>query len=165
MHQGQHCGRGRGTTTATHEFIAALETAKELKTEIFISSWDIKRAFDSVHRDLLLKSWQRVGVPAPLAQYLIAMDEPTMMVVRTPLATLVHHLLGTDGLRQHNLAFAAGRGAAQGGVDSTTVFAAFIDILLCSLSDVIGGEFYISDVDGQLYSTPPLSYVDDLLSI
>jgi hypothetical protein len=164
-HQGQHCGRGKGTTTAVHEFIAAVETAKELKTELFVTSWDIKRAFDSVDRRLLVFSWTRLGVPEELARYLVEMDTPTVMVVKTPLTTLVHHHQGRDGLQRHGLSFEAGRGTAQGGVDSTAVYSAFTDILLCALSAVTGGEFYFSDIDGQLHATPPLSYVDDLLSL
>jgi hypothetical protein len=70
MNPGQHCGVGKGTETGVLEFAATLETAKELKTEVFISSWDLKRAFDSVDRRLLIFSWERLGVPSQLAQFL-----------------------------------------------------------------------------------------------
>ena len=39
FHQGQHSGKGKGTESAVLEFAAGLETAKELKTDIYISSW------------------------------------------------------------------------------------------------------------------------------
>ena len=66
---GQHCGIGKGTETGVLEFAATLETAKELKSEVFISSWDLKRAFDSVDRRLLVFAWERLGVPSSLAHY------------------------------------------------------------------------------------------------
>ena len=146
------------------EFAATLETAKELKAEVFISSWDLKRAFDSVDRRLLVFSWERLGVPTQLAQYLVDMDKNSKMVVRTPFATVLHQLLGTEGLIEKGATFTPGRGTAQGGVDSTAVYSAFTDILLCALSSVTGGEFYISDVDGNLRGAIPISYVDDLIT-
>ena len=62
-----YSGKGKGTEIAVLEFAAGLETAKELKTDIYISSWDIKRAYDSVQRKFLLFSWIRIGVPRELA--------------------------------------------------------------------------------------------------
>lgn len=163
-HKGQHCGVGKGTETGVIEFAATLETAKELKTEVFISSWDLKRAFDSVDRRLLVFSWTRLGVPLELAQYLVDMDADSSIVVRSPLAALIYEKLGKEGLKKHNADFTPGRGTAQGGVDSTAVYSAFTDILLCALSAVTGGEFYISDVDGNLRGAIPVSYVDDLIT-
>ena len=133
MHPGQHCGIGRGTETGVLEFAATLETAKELRTEVFISSWDLRRAFDSVDRRLLVFSWERLGVPSQLAQYLVDMDKDSKMVVNTSFASVIHQLLGKKGLTDHNAAFSPGRGTAQGGVDSTAAYSAFTDILLCAL--------------------------------
>ena len=61
-YQGEHIinwptGKGKGTESAVLEFAITLETAKELNSEIYISSWDIRRAFDSVDRRLLLFTW------------------------------------------------------------------------------------------------------------
>ena len=142
MNMGQHCGIGKGTETGVLEFAATLETAKELKSEVFISSWDLNRAFDSVDRRLLVFAWERLGVPSSLAHYLVEMDEDSKMVVRTPFASLIQQMAGKEGLADKEAAFAPGRGTAQGGVDSTAAYSAFTDILLCALADVTGGEFY-----------------------
>ena len=50
LREGQHAGRGKGTDSAVLEFAAALETAKENRSQIYISSYDFKRAYDSVQR-------------------------------------------------------------------------------------------------------------------
>ena len=39
---------GRSMEEAVLEALNSLESAKELKTDLFVSSWDIKRAFDRV---------------------------------------------------------------------------------------------------------------------
>jgi hypothetical protein len=45
------------------QMIQALETDKEFKTQVDISSWDMKRAFDALPKPLLVFSWIRmVGV-------------------------------------------------------------------------------------------------------
>jgi len=49
LSQNQHAFRARhGTDTATIQLINALEEARECASDLYISSWDMKRAFDSV---------------------------------------------------------------------------------------------------------------------
>jgi hypothetical protein len=55
--------RGRGCESATIQVINALEDAEENSTEIHGSSWDIKRAFDTIRKPILQMSWERLGVP------------------------------------------------------------------------------------------------------
>ena len=38
-------------------------------------SWDISKAFDSVSKDMIRLAWERVGVPPPIIEWLIALDE------------------------------------------------------------------------------------------
>ena len=165
LHPGQHSGKGKGTDSAVLEFVATLETAKELKSQLFISSWDLRRAFDSVDRRLLLFSWVRIGVPFELAVHLVNMDMEAVMVVQTPLAMVVHNERGKEGLDDCNLSFHPERGTAQGGVDSSLIFAAFIDILLRAIELVSepAHMFYISDIDGNLQAATSIGYVDDLV--
>jgi hypothetical protein len=54
--------------------IQALETGKEFKTQVYISSWDMMRAFDALPKPLLVFSRIRMGVPADQAEHLVAMD-------------------------------------------------------------------------------------------
>ena len=70
---------GRGTDTALLQFINAREHADESGTQLYTSSWDIRRAFDSVSRGAMELSWCRLGVPKPVAHWLATMDtgEPT----------------------------------------------------------------------------------------
>ena len=61
--EGQHGFlKGRGTDTSVVQMIQALETGKEFKTQVYISSWDMKRAFDALPKPLLVFSWIRMGV-------------------------------------------------------------------------------------------------------
>jgi hypothetical protein len=66
--------KGRGTDTAVTSMINALETAREWKSNMYLSSWDMKRAFDSLPKPLLVFAWIRLGVPEVLAEYLVDMD-------------------------------------------------------------------------------------------
>jgi hypothetical protein len=52
LHPSQHgASRGAGTDTAAPILINALETAREWGSSVYISSWDVKRAFDSISRE------------------------------------------------------------------------------------------------------------------
>ena len=95
------------------------------------------------------------------------MDRDAVMVIQTPLAMVVHSALGTEGLTEHGLSFHPERGTAQGGVDSSLVYAAFLDILLCALdiANDPANNFYMSDIDGTLQPTDPIAYVDDLVCV
>jgi len=42
--------RGKGTHTAIPQLINAMESAKEYNTDIFISSWDMSKAFDNLSK-------------------------------------------------------------------------------------------------------------------
>ena len=75
LHASQHgSSRGAGTDTAAPIFIDALETAREWGSSIYISSWDVKRAFDSISREYQIACLVRVGIPSATAEYLINMD-------------------------------------------------------------------------------------------
>jgi len=54
----------------TLHVINAQEEAEESGTKLYESSWDIKRAFDSVPRKtVLFMSWERLGIPSDVANY------------------------------------------------------------------------------------------------
>ena len=165
MNPNQHGGKGKGTDSAVLEFLATLETAKELHSELFLSSWDLSRAFDCVARELLIFSFVRMGIPPGLAQYLVNIDADGLMVLQSPLALLILQSLGKPGLLQHDIPFHPERGTAQGGVDSALVFVLFIDILLCAIDIAMDNSdrFYLSDIDGNLLPSAPIGYIDDLI--
>ena len=94
--------------------IQALETGKEFKTQVYISSWDMKRAFDALPKPLLVFSWIRMGVPADseLAEYLVAMDWGGHSLVRSPLAMSTVVDEGFEKAIEDDLTFDAVRGTA-----------------------------------------------------
>ena len=65
---------GRGTDTALLQFLNAKEHAGETGTPLYTSSWDIRRAFDTVPREAMELSWTRLGVPARTARWIANMD-------------------------------------------------------------------------------------------
>ena len=53
------------------EFQAVQETAHETSTNVYSSSWDIRRAFNSMSETVIKMTWMRLGVPADMADYLV----------------------------------------------------------------------------------------------
>jgi exonuclease III len=75
LQENQHgCIKGKSTDTATMVMINAMETAKEFCTKLFMSSWDMKKAFDSVSKALCIYALVRLGVPEEMARYIVEMD-------------------------------------------------------------------------------------------
>jgi hypothetical protein len=141
----------------------ALEAAKEAKSPICMSSWDKKRAFDSVSKQVLVYSWIRLGIPVSLAQYIVAMDDGGHSVVRSPIAYATMRTEGRAGLRAKGMDFVAKRGAGQGDVPSPLNWVAFYDILLDALEEVKGDTFTQS-TRGTNSKAGESAYADDLLT-
>jgi hypothetical protein len=76
--------RGKGTQTAIPQFINAMETAREFATDLFMSSWDMSKAFDNLSREMILICLRRLHIPLELANYIISLDEEDIILVRTP---------------------------------------------------------------------------------
>ena len=152
---------GRGTATAIVELINALETAKETRSTLLLTSWDIKRAFDSVSQPLIQWSLQRLGVPPPLAAIIVALDASGGSVVRTPFAIAEHR----KGTPLADLSFSPERGIAQGDVSSSLIWVAVFDIILDALHLAEPGTFLTKDRNGNVKTTRDIAYADDLLSL
>ena len=76
---------GKGTHTAIPILINSMETARDFTTDMYLSSWDIKRAFDSLGLEFVLWALERMHVPKELAIYMVSIDKAGMTYVRTPL--------------------------------------------------------------------------------
>ncbi len=117
-----------GTDAASLNIINALEMLLEIAGRIGLSSFDFKRAFDSVSKMLARLALVRFGCPPALVEYLVNQDIGGLIMIRSP---LTQHLLEkltklaaqhgvsiTDSsLRDHPLfkfAFMAERRLAQG---------------------------------------------------
>ena len=75
---------GKGTHTAIPILVNCMETAKDFATDIYISSWDIKRAFDSLGPEYVIRALQRMHIPREIAEYLVKLDDGGKVYVRTP---------------------------------------------------------------------------------
>jgi hypothetical protein len=74
--QSQHAYlRGKGTHTVLPQLLNCLEGARDFKTSIYLSSWDMKKAFDSVGRKFLLWCLVRLRIPKELASYMIGLQK------------------------------------------------------------------------------------------
>jgi hypothetical protein len=75
----------------TLQVLNAQEEAEESGTEFHGSSWDIKRAFDTVPKSVLVMSWERLGVPSVVANYIVDMDRNCLTIPPTPHAQRYHN--------------------------------------------------------------------------
>jgi len=147
-------------------FINALETAREWASAIYISSWDVKRAFDSISREYQIAALVRVGIPPATAEYLINLDGGGEIAVRSPLnETNNLSAGGWDNIRDDGYLFQAGRGTGLGDPLSPLIFACCLDPLVCALADVQGGGFHVQDLEQMSSAVPDVAYVDDEISI
>ena len=78
--------KGRSMDLSVLSLMNVLETAKEWKSDIYLSSWDITKAFDRVPIQAQIWAYVRLGVPPQVAVYMVALDVDCRAVVRTPLA-------------------------------------------------------------------------------
>jgi hypothetical protein len=165
--------RRLGTDTALLVFINALEEAAENGTDIFASTWDITKAFDSATKELLKLAWIRLGVPLDIAVWLVDMDKVSHTVVRSPWARSVFANSSYSGFTantnqlQDPAFFHPMRGVAQGDVPSPLNWVAFFDILLRALEyrDPQFKDVMIRDSEGVLHSVSDVAYVDDLMTM
>lgn len=154
----------KGTDTAIFNMINSLESAKEYRTKIYLGCWDLRKAFDTVPKNTLVWSWIRLGIPLPLAVYLVKMDFGGYTAVRTPLTANVNNNLSYQGLKDQDLVFQTELGCGQGDVPSPTNWNAFFDILLTALSS-FGSEFSSMGIYGFSIPQEQVAYADDLNSL
>ena len=76
--------RGHGTDSALIVHINCMEHARLSQTPLFMSSWDIRRAFDSVSKEAMDASWRRLGVPPSTAHWTAHLDDDGPTAIRSP---------------------------------------------------------------------------------
>jgi hypothetical protein len=158
-----------GTCTATIQIIDLLEANRVSHSDLLVSSWDMKRAFDSVGKQVQVLSWNRLGVPLHLATYLANMDSGGCTVVRTPLAQCAWEKCGYKGFSTSETDpyrpefFDCDRGTGQGDVGSPTCWAGFMDILLTALGTIVDDLFCTNGLNECVAATEN-AFADDLLS-
>ena len=154
--------KGRSMDMSVISLLNVLETAREMKSDVFLSSWDITKAFDRVPIQAQVWAYIRLGVPVEVAEYMVAFDVDCVAVVRTPLACQAWQTGGYEGLRRHG--YSPGVGMAQGNVDSTDKWAAYFDPLLCALDMVDEGHFYFQGGGASASQAKDTAAADDLVS-
>ena len=153
----------RGTDSANLQVINTLETAFDEERTLYGSSWDIKKAFDSVGKWLIKLAWKRLGIPNALVDWLILLDLENHTVVRSGHAFSCWMKDGVKGLE--GLDFDAKMGCGQGDVSSPLTWVAVFDILLSVLEDDDKhGGFRLRKPTGEEYAAPDVCFADDLQS-
>ena len=164
LHPSQHGFRSRhGTDTALLGLQNMFEQSSISSSPLYLSSWDVKKAFDSLSKNVLRFSWIRLGVPIHVANLLVSLDEDGKTIVRTPYAQQIWSKTKYNGFSDFDY-FTALRGAGQGDVSSPFNWNAAYDILLCALSSVSDDQFFLLSPAGYLSPAPDIAYADDLLS-
>lgn len=158
----------KSTEGALLQFRNTMEEIEECKTDYFLSSWDIKRAFDRVPKNILTLSWTRLGIPPDVAEYMVGLDTHGTTVVRTPYTEHRFRKRGLATFDQHRRkrtpCFKAEVGTGQGDVSSPLNWIAFFDILLCAL-DMDKEDRPLLRAKGGLHRARDTGYADDLVSV
>ena len=123
-----------------------IEHSHQTSVPTIITFWDMRRAIDSIPRNLQRLAWQRLGVPPDVAEWFVSLDENGTAFVDTPyyghnrhLKTSQKILLNPDHFQDPTKAtltsplatgFAPQRGIGQGESASSLMWVAVYDILL-----------------------------------
>ena len=154
----------RGTDTAILQLQSIFEQSAENQSTLYLSSWDVKKAFDSLSKNTLRFGWTRLGVPEDIAKMLVSLDEQGHTIIRTPYSQKRWKKLRHKGFITLSEFFSGERGAGQGDVGSPLNWVAAYDILLCALSTVTTDNFYVKRSNNTLVPAIDIAYADDLIS-
>ena len=67
-----------------YNLLNSIEHAHRQNVPTLITFWDIRRAFDSIPRNLQRLAWHRLGVPEDVAEWFVSMDDQGTAFVVTP---------------------------------------------------------------------------------
>ena len=120
-----------------------MEAAREFCTDLYMSSWDMSKAFDNLSREMLLVCLLRLHIPREIAEYIISLDIGDNVIVRTP--WLLEKLRSSNPTLSSSECFSTEKGVGQGDISSPLLWIAAFDIPLTALSTVESG-FKILDL-------------------
>ena len=157
----------KGTETASLEFIHILETSLVSNSDLFVSSYDIAGAFDSIGKPIQRLSWYRSHKNLELANYIVDLDIDGSTIVRSPYAIKKLEDLGYHDLIRNTPSFPSEIGGMQGDVPSAYAWTTMDDILLAALRmDLAASKYtgclWVRDARGHLKPASDISYSDDL---
>ena len=58
-----------------YNILNKIEHAHSTSTPTLLTFWDMRRAFDSIPRNLQRLAWIRLGVPEDVAEWFVTLDE------------------------------------------------------------------------------------------
>ena len=170
LSQAQRASRkNSGTDEALTTYLqAVLEEAKRTEANLCFSSWDMKRAFDSVFKKALKLAYSRQGVEKQRREWITNFDAKRTTVVKTELAEQHYNKYGHEGFGEgednKKMAFCLKSGVGQGDFNSPSNWKAAFDILLRAIEiSTIKGAFHVLESD-TLHAQNAMAYVDDLIS-
>ena len=170
--QSQHgFRRGHGTDSTLLVHLNCLEHARHTNSPLFLSSWDIRRAFDSVSKEAMDASWRRLGVPAVTPHWIAHLDDQGPTAVRSPWALDAWRRAHYAGLPPGTSpaqpgTFIRERGTPQGDVTSPHAWTAFFDIALRALDMTDpASHFHMPSHPHKLVAVSDVGYPDDLVSL
>eukprot|EP01041_Mallomonas_annulata_P007029 gene7029-biopygen3394 len=79
-----HRQRGKGTDSALLQRIAVAEAAQESQYDLYTSSGDFRKAFDSASKPIIRLAWTRLGVPPDVVEWIFSLDENPHIIHLTP---------------------------------------------------------------------------------
>ena len=156
----------------------AIEDAIHNKNSKQATFWDIRRAFDSIPRNLQRLAWTRLGVPADVAEWFVALDDKGLSFIGSPYYHHNRQLKTAEELYQNaahhtkdpSLGFTADRGIGQGESASSLLWVAMYDILL-EWIDPRNVHLHADEVSDRPFSADDIrraiinAYADDLATI
>jgi len=140
--------------------------------------WDIRRAFDSIPRNLQRLAWTRLGVPHDIAEWFVSLDDQGLSFIGSPHFAACRNLRTPEQLydndehmsQRPDLAFQAERGIGQGESASSLLWVALYDILL-EWIDPRNSELHTAEGMSDKFSAEDIAqtiinaYADDLATI
>ena len=171
-HQAHGAIRGKGTHTATMEFLNVLEEVEMAGASVYTSSWDWRHAFDSLSSVIKMLAWHRGGLPPGAIELLEQLDRGNRTVPRTPFAAAyakhqdwaAHHVDAEPGPQRVD-SFEAERGDCQGAPPSAIHWIIFFDILNRAMEIEARQEIYLRTSVWTLQKAQDVAFVDDLQSV
>jgi ribonuclease HI len=163
LNPAQHgCLKKVGVDEANMGTINLYESAKELTSELYLVSWDFKRAFDRTPKPILAYGWLRKWLPYKFTEYLIKLGIGGSSYIKTPLLTKA--IIQNDQVTISSQRFLQETGSPQGDNPSPLTWLCFIDILLCSLVIPKVGLTSFLTHDGLAVEQANSCFVDDLIT-
>jgi hypothetical protein len=127
-----------GTPMALHTVINEIEHAHHAQVTTYLTFWGVKRAFDSIPRNVQKLAWTRLGVPVDVAEWFVNLDDGGLSFISSPYYHTNKNIRTPTELKSEaghftsapHLGFTAERGIGQGESASSLLWVALYDILL-----------------------------------